>query len=250
MLSSTEVSHELKGFLLEVYTYFVSVVNITANTDFDYRTVIFEPKTQILEAFRDSSTHGAMIGCAHDLFELMPAICKLGYKRIQEEREGEFSFETIATYKSLESKIQDWQPSLPERNLDGNLITAAKMYQQTVLIFLHSSFYGSKVSDPAFISLIDTSMEILLQLSNPIESDSHILSTLLWPIMIMGSCLRDYNAWSDLRSRMLDTPYQMELISKSVQILDWLWEEDHTSVFGPYGLGVVMKKHHVTHCMA
>jgi hypothetical protein len=28
--------------------------------------------------------------------------------------------------------------------------------------------------------------------------------------------------------------------------LDWLWEDE---CFGPYGLGAVMKKHKITHCM-
>jgi hypothetical protein len=234
---------------LETYSYLVSVVNITANTDSDYRTVIFEPYTDALEGYRDSRTYGAMMGCAQGLFELIPSICKLGYRRIAEENNKKSSFETIALYKSLETKIQNWQPPQVIIKDDCSVnerITAAKLYQQALLVFLHTNFYGSQISDPNLLSLIDASLEVLFPIVNDLPEDTPIMSTLLWPCMIIGSCLRHPLHRMLLRHQMLASPFNMLLVSKTVQILDWLWEDEG---FGPYGLGTVMKKHKITHCM-
>jgi hypothetical protein len=72
--SSNQAGHELPGFLLETYAYLVAVVNITANTDSDPQTVIFDPFSNALNEYRDSKIYGATMGCAQDLFEIIPLV--------------------------------------------------------------------------------------------------------------------------------------------------------------------------------
>ena len=249
-LNPGQVDHELRGFLLETYAYLVSVVNVTANTDSDYRTVIFDPCTEALASCRDSKVYGAMMGCAQGLFELIPSICKFGYERLREGCQEECSLETIGFYKLLESKIQNWQPpkiTVKEDAFAKDRTTAAKIYQQALLIFLHANFYGPKVSDPTFLAQVEASLEILLPLVGDFPEDTPIMTTLLWPSLILGSCLRHPLHRMLLRHRMLASPFNMLLVSNTVQILDWLWEGEG---FGPYGIGAVMKKHNITHCMS
>ncbi|KAE9363136.1 hypothetical protein N431DRAFT_423612 [Stipitochalara longipes BDJ] len=247
--NSNQVGHELPGFLLETYAYLVSVVNITTNTDSDPQTVIFDPFTNALDEYRDSKVYGATMGCAQVLFELIPSVCQFGYRRIAEESNNECSSETMALYKSLESKIQNWQPPniiIREDYSAKDRITAAKVYQQALLIFLHANFYASKNLHPTFLALVETSLESSFQLVANLPEDTPIMATLLWPTLIIGSCLRHPLHKMFLRHRMLASPYNMVIVSKTVQLLDWLWEEEE---FGPYGLGNVMKKHRITHCM-
>jgi len=247
--NSSQIGHELPGFLLETYAYLVSVVNITANTGSDPQTVIFEPFTNALNGYRDLKTYGATMGLAQDLLELIPPICQFGYMRIEEDRNNECSPETMSLYKSLESKIQNWQPPqiIPgDDNSTKDRIAAAKFYQQALLIFLHANFYASNNSDPTFLALVETSLELSFPLVAELPEDSPITATMLWPGLIIGSCLRHPLHRMLLRQRILASPFNMLLVSKTVQLLDWLWEEDE---FGPYGLGNVMKRHKITHCM-
>jgi hypothetical protein len=125
-----------------------------------------------LRGLHESKSDGAMLVCAHDLFELIPGVCKLGEKRLQEERDGLYSFETMVTYKSLESKIKNWEE--PDHALGSNndFLTAAKIYQQALLIFLHTNFWGSNISDPVLLDMVDHSIEILLSLIVMILADS------------------------------------------------------------------------------
>jgi hypothetical protein len=247
--SSNQAGHELPGFLLETYAYLVAVVNITANTDSDPQTVIFDPFSNALNEYRDSKIYGATMGCAQDLFEIIPLVCQFGYKRMIEERNKECPPETIALYKSLESKIQNWQPPhiiIRDNYSAKDRITAAKFYQQALLIFLHANFYASKNMDPNFLALIEKSLELSFSLVTYLPEDTSIMATMLWPVLIIGSCLRHPLHRMFLRHRMLGSPFNMTILSKTVQLLDWLWEEDE---FGPYGLGNVMKRHKITHCM-
>lgn len=235
-----------------MYAYFVSVVNITANTDSDYRMFIFDPCTHVISGFRNSEIYGVMFGYAQGLIELIPSICKLGYKRIAEESRGECSFESIALYRSLGSQIQEWQapPSIyKDEGYACNLDVAAKIYQNAVLIFLHANFYGSNVSEPALLDLVDTSIDSLLPLVKSFSSHSSIASTMLWPCMIIGSCLRHVEQRNVLRALILASPFNMTGVSKAIQILDWLWEDDDICSYGPYGLGAIMKKHKIRPCM-
>jgi hypothetical protein len=254
--SSDEVGHELRGFLLELYTYLISVVNITANTNSDYHTVIFDPSVDALGSFSDSKMYGSMLGCAQNIFEMIPSICKLGYKRIQEQTQdiynGDHFAENITTYKLLEARILGWKP---QENFDqkdeftNDRIVSAKIYQQSLLIFLHANYYGSQVSDPTFLNLVDKSLQAIVPLVMILPLESPILSTFMWPVMIMGSCIRDPLFRVLLVARIQDSPFNMTMLGKGIQLLEWLWEDDDPTAFGPYGLGLVMKKHKVSYCM-
>lgn len=239
--------HELNGFLLELYGYLASVVNITANTDWDYHSVIFDPYTHALEAYRDSKMYGSMFGCAQELIELIPSICTLGYRRLHQESDKDYSFEATTLYESLESKIQKWRA--PQSASNDELI-GAKIYQQAILIFLHASFYGTKFYDPILLSLLDTTIEPLFEFIHAMTEDSPIKTTMLWPCMVIGSCILNPEHRTFIRHLMLGSQYNMLITSRALQILEWLWEEDPSYAYGPYGLGLVMKKHNITHCMS
>jgi hypothetical protein len=196
-----------------------------------------------LGGLHESKSYGAMLGCAHDLFELIPAVCKLGEKRLQEERDGLYSFETMVTYKSLESKSKNWEELDHALGSNNDFLTVAKLYQQALLIFLHTNFWGSNVSDPVLLDMIDGSIGILLSLIVTVPADSPILTVLLWPSIIIGSCLRRPEHRDFLRGMMESSPFSNASVSQAVQTLVWLWEDGG---YGPYGLGATIKKHNIS----
>lgn len=229
----------------------VSVANITVNAPLAYPTLILDPYIAGLEKFQNCKASGTMFGLSRNLLTLLPSICELGYNRILEENAGEYSFESVARYKSIQSKIESWEePSTSEnRGIDvKDLVVASKIYREAILIFLHTAFYGSKTDDPELLTLIEISISNAVPFS--LDNDSPVLSVMLWPCMIIGSCLQDSDVRQYLRGRMLETHFNMTIVQRSVQILDWLWEDNAMDAYGPYGLGVIMKKHGVMHSMS
>lgn len=237
------IGHDLSCFLLEMHAYLSLVVNVTANSEYGFSRDTIDSCMNALGGLHESKSYGAMLGCAHDLFELIPSICKLGETSLQEEREGLYSFETMAMYKSFESKIKNWEE--PEHTFGNNsdFLIAAKIYQQALLIFLHTSFWGSNVSDPVLLDMVDHSIEILLSLIVMVPADSPILTALLWPSMIIGSCLRRPEERAFLQSMMASSLFNNASVSRAVQTLEWLWEDGG---YGPYGLGATIKKRNIS----
>ncbi|KIM93770.1 hypothetical protein OIDMADRAFT_173118 [Oidiodendron maius Zn] len=251
-LDPTHGDQEVCAFLLETYAYMVSIVNITVNTQPTFPSLVLDPYIASLERFQGCKSFGTMFGYARDLLSLVPTICTLGYNRILEESAGECSFESLACYKAIQSKIENWQEPSPRENsgIDTkDLTNAAKVYKEAVLIFLHTAFYASNVTDPELLALVDKSICATLVLTD-FDTDSPVLSVMLWPCMIIGSCLRQPVQREYLRYKMLEAPFNMTVVRSSVQLLDWLWEDSASDAFGPYGLGSVMRKYGVIHSMS
>ena len=243
---------EVRAFLLETYAYMVSVANITVNIQPAYSVFALGPCIAGLERFQSCQASGMMFGFARDLITLIPSICTLGYNRIIEEDTGMDSLESAACYADLLWKLENWKESPISEASKSNvndLLLAAKLYKEAILIFLHAAFYASKVTDPEFLRLVDTSLYAALS-SIDFDNDSPVLPVMLWPSMIMGSCLRDPMQREYLRCKMLQTTFNMTVVLNSVQLLDWLWEDNSIDAYGPYGLGSVMKKHGIIHSMS
>lgn len=129
-------------------------------------------------------------------------------------------------------------------------MVAARVYKQAILVFLHTTFYASKATDPRLLTLIDTLIDAIFPPVDSLDADSPVLPIMLWPCMIIGSCLRQPKQREYLRDRMLETPFNMTGLLSAVQLLDWLWEDSALDAYGPYGLGSVMRKHGVIHSMS
>jgi hypothetical protein len=80
------------------------------------------------------------------------------------------------------------------------------------------------------------------------EISTRAASTILWLMIIMGSRLRVPEKRHKLREMLVASPFHMTAFRRTIQLLDWLWED--SSAYGPYGLEAVMKKHKINLCMA
>jgi hypothetical protein len=170
---------------------------------------------------------------------------------MMEDRRGESTSEFFSQYQTLQQKIQNWEPptsryldTSPEKT--NTLIIAARIYQKGLLIFLHSSFYISNAKDPILIAEVDSIADEMFLLLE--EISTRAASTILWPMIIMGSCLRLLEKRHKLREMLVASPFHMTAVPRTIQLLDWLWEDP--SAHGPHGLEAVMKKHKINLCMA
>jgi len=242
----------LKGFLLELYAYLALVGNITINSH--QRTICLDPFLFSLDSLKEYETFGCMFGCASKLFEIIPSICLLGRNRVLVSKQ-EQADPTFEQYQALQTTIKNWRP--PQDMEAGTeyhrqLVIAAQIYQQGLLIFLHASFFTSQIDDPGVYSARLPELEIehhtdkMFELIDTISEEA--ASTILWPMIIMGSCLRSPTKQKKLREMWATSLFRMTSLSRVIQLLDWLW--DDPTAFGPHGLEIVMRKHKVNFCMA
>ncbi|EXJ79520.1 hypothetical protein A1O3_07799 [Capronia epimyces CBS 606.96] len=254
--SGTHEIRALRGFLRELYAYLVLVGTITLNAESEDRVIEFDPFMSSLKSLNDIKPCGEMFGCSHGLFELMPRVSELGKQRRLEEASGYCTSASFAFYQLLESKIRGWQ--VPE-NLEGDadwvdqLGMAATIHQHTLLIFLHTTFYGSSVESPRLRDMVDESVSVILPLWKALyatEPMSPLVTTMIWPAMIAGSCSRRPEQQGVIRSELSKSHYHMNITKRAIQLLEWLWEDQSDQAYGPFGLEVMMKKHNFNICMA
>ena len=238
----------LKGFLLELYAYLALVGNITIESGLGKRAINLDPFLFSLDSLAGYPTFGCMFGCASELFEIIPSICLLGRDRLLKSKQKEKD-PTLKKYQALQAKIENWQPPINlEYGTEENrqLVLAARIYQQGLLIFLHASFFAYQKDDFSHSLEVEHISNNMFELLDAVSSKA--ASTILWPIIILGSCLHLPERQRKLRTILSTSVFQMTSLTRAIQLLDWLW--DDPTAFGPQGLDIVMKTHKVNFCMA
>ncbi|KAF8855767.1 hypothetical protein BDZ45DRAFT_488215 [Acephala macrosclerotiorum] len=255
-----QLDEHFRIFLLELYAYLALVGNITTSLGSLDRTIPLDSFLSYLEGLDDEKTSGSMLSCAHGLFQLIPQIRQLGLLCQEEDRIILSSGSSAFQYASLEAKLEHWEPS-PDRyrnsEFPAQLLAAGRIYQYAILTFLHTKYYGSDVNNPILLQKVDALILKLFQLMKECRwaQPGHpkipaIATTLLWPYVIMGSCMRYLEHQDHIRSMLQRSPFEMTIVQRVLQLLEWLWADSSPYAYGPYGLEITMKKHNMNICMA
>ena len=257
LIQPNQEDKDLLGFLLELYAYLVLVGHITPNSNSQDRVILLDPIITSPIDKQGFKISGIMFGCAQSLFSLIPSISLLGSQRFLEDGYGECPTERIDMYRYLRCQILDWHAAEmnygESKNSKHDLITAATIYQHSLLIFLHASFHGYHTVNSESIAEVEASMKVVLSLLwslSHASTPSPLLSIMMWPIIITGSCLREPRLQANLRAELLESSVTMSIVTRAVQLLDCLWGEHSELAYGPVGLEIVMKKHGLNMCMS
>lgn len=239
-----------------MYSYLASISNVTFNTTSLERSIAYNPSIYSFSDWEDCRTFGVMFGFASGLFKLIPQVCQFGRDRFLEGTDvDEVSASSLQTYEDFQTQICDWQIPIDangcqEAAVGSSLV--AHIYREALLIYLHAAFFASGVSNSIFRHKIEALVTKLLPLMDKITqlpSISSLCSVLLWPSIIMGSCLQWHEERQAFRQIFGRWQHGMAISDRAVQLLEWVWEEDNNSVFGPYGFEIVMNRHKINFCM-
>ncbi|KIW99074.1 uncharacterized protein Z519_00737 [Cladophialophora bantiana CBS 173.52] len=255
--SSKSAHRELISFLVESHAYMTLVANITFPSDSVLQDLLTDPLLSSLEQLRSEGTYGVMFGCAHGLFQLIPSIYTLAKTRMQETEHGAVSSDALAQYSYIEQQIRCWRvPS--DLQVQGEwfdqLSTAAEIYRHALLIFMHTAFECSPTATEEIMRKLQPEIDAVFPLAQRLfsyESFPPVATIMLWPAIILGSCLRRSEDRRLLRNILLDFPLRMGIVKQAASLLDLLWNDaaDDT-LFGPMGLYIVMVKNGINFCMA
>ncbi|KEF53877.1 uncharacterized protein A1O9_10279 [Exophiala aquamarina CBS 119918] len=229
--------HEIFGFLLEYYTYMAIVRNITFAPDRQTDAVASDWFVQSLQHLQEYQTFGSMLGGSSELYELIPTI------RLLQDLDGELW--SIA-YLDLEEKILNWSPAMTTRYDAPAWVQSStamdRIYRIAMLAFLYSARYIKNGDKAEFCQKLDPIIIEFRFLCRQLRG-SPSRTRILWPLLVIGSCLRSPDDRQKMCSGLSRSTYDMAITQRAMEILKMTWELDKDCMYGPVALEAVMKSH-------
>ncbi|KIW35325.1 uncharacterized protein PV07_02027 [Cladophialophora immunda] len=243
----------VESFILEHYAYLALIAHITPYALDQARTIPLDPDLLSLDSIHEYDNFGTILSCGVSLFEKIPLVSVLARRRLcEEEQTGGCSWETFSTYQSLLEDILNWTsgpPGSQMKEYETAQRLAGEVYRHALLIYLKVSMCGAVVSN---------SPEVLVEIQELIDAvwdlyaavvDSPFGTAMLWPTVIIGSCLTRETQRERLRAVATCPRWHMRVTEACINMLKLLWTDPDPRAFGPYGLHFIMKKHKINFCM-
>lgn len=231
--------------MLEVYFWLVVVNCITPYREDDTRAIAFDSFFDSLEFLKEYDTFGFFLSPGQGLFELIPRASVLAMRTLTEEKSRRTRPETEAAYITLENEVMQWQsPTVASEMSDWEAEHNAtgEIFRQALLIFIKASKCGSLIKSPKVIVAIQRHIDIAMPLFGPVLK-SLFNTLLLWPVMIIGSCLIcDHQRKYVIRQLHEEKRVDVRQVREAAKLLTCLWEDTDDRSYGPFGLHLVMKK--------
>ncbi|OAL23817.1 hypothetical protein AYO22_06136 [Fonsecaea multimorphosa] len=247
----------IKGFVVEVYSFLVFSNSIVPCGSGDAaRTVPYDSFLDSLQFLQEYQTFGVLVGCAPALFELIPPVTRLAMDRLREEEEDIQDAAAAlcdkpdqqSRYDELVKILEQWRPppvasEMAEWTLEHTWI--GEIYRQALLIFVRAAVCGSVVDNPKVIAAIQRHIDVVMPLLLPV-ADSPFGTLLLWPVMVIGSCLVAESQRQFFLNRLYnETKVVVAQVIEAGRLLELVWNDDDKRAYGPFGLHLVMKKHKI-----
>lgn len=246
-----------QGFCVELYTYLVITNTITPYGTSVDRSLPLDSYIMSPDELSSFPTFGAMFAGSHELYQLIPEVSLLASHRLTEEAAGAINPTPSLqhTYDNIHNRVTSWEMPPPpvrpgELGEDFKLKhSAAEVFRQGLYIFLATALAGTIVSDPQLLSTID---EHLVKLFGHAEQviDSQYTVSLLWPIVVAGSCMVKPEYQHALVHEIQRGEWKMKHLDNIINVLQLLWDDPDPRAYGPYGLHLIMDKHGLSLCLA
>lgn len=245
-LLTSSAERKLFGFVAEVYSYIVLSNSITPFNMNCNRTLIYDSFLQSLDDLRDLGAFGVMFSGFHSLFELISSVSLFaGEQDTQPSIGTSLPPDRYETYKQLKMRIGHLDLSAIEHPytevLPGHS-TALGVFRIALLVFLETAVSPFSKHDLVrthhLQSLLDQAVHYL-----PEMLASNYSCILMWPIMVIGSCLVKEDQRNVITHLLIHNHYFMRNTAQASVLLQLLWDDPDEYAFGPYGLGLLMRRH-------
>lgn len=243
------IDRKLLSLSLEVYAY-VSIVNCVTPYGFpDDRRMPLDMLSESVGCLSSHLMGGDMFTGCHRLFKLIPPVTHLAGQCLSEQRRlGDWNSDDnslIALHDNIKRQIIGWKPpeSLARNDAKCHQIRlAAEVTKHALMVYLSTAMLGATQPSAMVWTHIQSEIQAAFSLFGHI-SDTEILTILLWPLIILGSCMV-HAEQQDLLIRGLTTNcFEMRHLYNICEVLQLLWNDPDPLAFGPYGLYMIMRKH-------
>lgn len=236
---------KLLGFVAEVYSYIVLSNSITPFDMNCNRTLVYDPFLHSLDDLRDLGAFGVMFSGAHSLFELISSVSLFaGQQDSQPSTGNNLTLDRYEIYKQLKTRIGNLEPLAmehPDTEVLPGRSAILEVFRIALMVFLETAVSPfSKHSERVhhLQPFLDLALHYIPQVLR-----SNYSCILMWPIMIIGSCLMREEQREVIANILIDNHYFMRNTAQGSVLLQLLWNDPDEFSFGPYGLGLLMKRH-------
>lgn len=265
-ISSTliETQDNAAIFIIESFLYLEVVSkNMTLRLDAPSRESR-SPETRqsyllpFFASWATASCRSYFIGYGHDLFDLIPQINQFAKKpagaspRCRDEQ-------LLNDFYHFENLIITWEPHTfamgvldsPSDTLNDDLLTAGVLYQMALLVYLRLALNGPGWPQITMNEEIQWAVNEALTLFDSLSPQSPSWSSLLWPFLIIGSCIQSPEKQESLVSTLMRSNDLMPCCGRVMNLLMWLWSEPDVdgTFFGPFGIDAIMEKRGIKLCL-
>ncbi|KAJ5090481.1 hypothetical protein N7532_009165 [Penicillium argentinense] len=248
--SSSETSNMrvLCGFTFELYTYLALIASPTpynngTESELDTRSSLLLS----WDILKNYEIFGAIVSPIYQCLEVIPRVISLCTRRQAEIMFQECSSENWAEFVQLITIIETIGSAddLPEPaiNLEHEQsLSVSAIYRHALAIFAYDAMWcGTIAEDESRLSVVRRHALSALMLI-PTLMDTHLRNVLLWPTIVIGSCLINETEWDVIR-KVLSNREPLFVVMKMKTMLENLWAENDPVYFGPYGLHKHMLSH-------
>lgn len=252
--SQTSSTRTLCGLALELYSYLSLVASPTPYSN----GTASEPDTRSSplpswDVITVYGTFGVIVSPIYQCLEIVPRVVNLCARRQAEMIFGECSPESWEEFFQIMDVIEfiGFIDDLLGPSVDpehGQSTSVSAVYRHALAIFAYDALLcGTIQGDENRLSIVRQHALSALALI-PTLVDTDLSKVLLWPTVVIGSCLRDEGERGILRSA-LSTKEPIFVVVKARMTLESLWAENDPVYFGPYGLHKHMLSHQAVLCL-
>ncbi|KAK7883576.1 hypothetical protein LTR67_011074 [Exophiala xenobiotica] len=244
---------DLVGVLMEGYVYFALIAQIASlSTPPPGKNA---PLLSILNRLREYKTFGVYLGCAHQLYELIPAVTDLALHKKRAVC-GTTDEHTQALHETLRRKVTCWSAES-----EGDVSTAryipgyraeqvaAFIIQNVLLILLHDCRIGEGENPRDIMEdiqpLIDDTMALF-----ELISDAPVSNVIGWSFLILGSVMRREDQKRSLSQKLRSHRSETAYSDRVADVLEWVWSDPDERTFGLAGLEKVARERKTYLCLA
>jgi hypothetical protein len=191
-----------------------------------------------------NASHGVLFGTAHRLLGLIVPIRDAASREsTPDARQNEF--------RMFEIQIRENCTGVLSANPDASEV-GALIYQQALFVFLYTTFHGTAPPTEALYAKVDPCVDRLFELMGDVLPGSAVITTLMWPALIIGSCIRKPAQQAVFSACMESLPLRMGSCQRMREVLLHLYaaQAEDPSVYGPYGLEIVMGRTDINICVS
>jgi hypothetical protein len=250
----------LLGVVIEHYAYLILLNTLTPHGMVPGRTLPVDDFITNLPDTLASYPTGGMVICGYEgLLCNLPEIALLAAQVLRDEAEPDFAElppSTRARHAELSARIAAW--ALPEDLAPVAGVSTSQRaalgeaFRHGVRIFLEAGMLGAGGGTAAQRLALQAQAVAVLRLAvGHGLTDSALTPMLLWPALMGGCVLVDGAARQMLTRSWRGARYATWIGVRTLELLERLWDEEgDPSAWGPYGLGVVMKRYGISISMA
>lgn len=205
-------------FFLEYYVYTLSLSSLSPAASPD--SVLVQDIQFALSAMTsiERPQNGMLLGCAHDLFAMIPYATAGPIHWSPEDLQG-----GPQTTQEIQERVLSWSPP---QNCSHTWATAGKLYQLAILLLLDDS---DEIGEPYLMEMGSyIHIEDFVSLLKNLEVGSEITTTLCWPLAVAG-----FHAHAPQHRQAIDTylswmvaKYGFGNLTQLRQLLSRFWREN------------------------